>query len=353
MKAIHKQQWGTGESGEPVFLFTLRNSNGVEARITSYGGRLVNLFAPDREGNSGDIVLGFDSLQGYLAKNPYFGALVGRYANRIADAKFQLNGTTYTLSRNAGQNSLHGGAVGFDKKVWNAQEIGSVDEPALELRYLSVDGEEGYPGNLSVTVRYTLAESNELRLDYDATTDKDTVLNLTNHSYFDLSGKATGKIVNSIVTIHASRFTPVDKHQIPTGELRPVEATPFDFRKPAKISSRIDDPDEQLAIGIGYDHNYVLDRNGDGLSPAARAFDEQSGRVLEVLTTQPGLQFYTGNHLDGSVTGKGGVVYGFRTGMCFETQHFPDSPNHPEFPSSELKSGAQYHGTTVFKFTTD
>ncbi len=352
MTGIHKQQWGALQSGEPVFLFALRNSNGIEARITNYGGRLVNLFTPDREGNFGDIVLGFDTLAGYLAKNPYFGALVGRYANRIADAKFKLNGTVYKLSRNAGENSLHGGAIGFDKKRWDAEEIESAAEPALELKYLSLDGEEGYPGNLSVTVRYTLTEENELRLDYNATTDKDTVLNLTNHSYFDLSGKATGKIIGSTVTIHADRFTPVNEHQIPTGELRSVEGTPFDFRKPMRIADRINDPDEQLAIGIGYDHNYVLSRNGNALSPAARAFDEQSGRVLEVLTTQPGLQFYTGNHLDGSVTGKGGVVYGFRTGMCFETQHFPDSPNHPEFPSSELKAGARYHGTTVFKFAT-
>ncbi len=353
MTAIQKQHWGALESGAAIDLYTIRNANGIEARITNFGGRLVSLKTPDRRGEFGDIVLGFDTLEGYLQRNPYFGALVGRYANRIAHGEFQLNGTKYTLARNNGENSLHGGWRGFDKVVWNAREVDSPQGHALELNYLSKDGEEGYPGNLQVTVRYTLNNANELQLDYQATTDKDTVLNLTNHSYFDLSGNETGEVVDSIVTINADRFTPVNAHLIPTGELRPVEGTPFDFRKPTKVAARIDDRDEQLAFGQGYDHNYVLNRNGRTATLAAVAHDTHSGRVLEVLTTQPGMQFYTGNHLDGSVTGKDGVAYRVRSGMCFETQHFPDSPNQPEFPSTELRRGEHYQDTTVFRFATE
>ncbi len=352
MNALQKENWGKTEAGEEILLYTLRNASGIEVRITSYGGRVVSLKTPDRKGQFGDIVLGFDNLAGYLGKNPYFGALVGRYANRIANGEFQLNGTRYKLARNNGENSLHGGLKGFDKKVWDAHEITSGDDPALELSYFSANGEEGYPGNLHATVRYTLTSSNELHLDYSAITDQDTVLNLTNHSYFDLSGQGTGKILDYEVTIHADRFTPVNAHLIPTGELRPVGGTPFDFRKPMPIGSRINESDEQLKLAIGYDHNFVLNGTGKGPSLAARASDPQSGRVLEVLTTQPGVQFYTGNHLDGSVTGKNGKVYGFRSGICFETQHFPDSPNHPEFPSTELKAGQRYQETTIFRFST-
>lgn len=352
MNALQKENWGKTEAGEEIFLYTLRNANGIEVRITNYGGRVVSLKTPDRKGQFGDIVLGFDDLAGYLGKNPYFGALVGRYANRIANAEFQLNGTRYPLARNNGDNSLHGGWKGFDKKVWQAHEIISGQDPALELSYLSADGEEGYPGKLQVTVRYTLtSSSDELRLDYSATTDKDTVLNLTNHSYFDLSGQGAGKILDYEVMIHADRFTPVNAHLIPTGELRPVEGTPFDFRQPKPIGSRINESDGQLKLAIGYDHNFVLNRASNSPSLAARASDPHSGRVLEVLTTQPGIQFYTGNHLDGSVTGKSGVAYGFRSGMCFETQHFPDAPNHPEFPSTELKAGQRYQRTTMFRFS--
>ncbi len=353
MTRLQKQQWGNAEPGTTIDIYTFSNTNGIEARVTNFGGRLVSLRTPDRDGVVGDIVLGFDELAGYLGKNPYFGALIGRYANRIANGTFQLNGTQYTLARNNGENSLHGGWKGFDRMVWNAREIGSSGEPALELTYASPDGEEGYPGKLQVTVRYTLTDANELRLDYAATTDKDTVLNLTNHSYFDLSGKASGKVVDAVVMIDADRFTPVNEHLIPTGELRAVDGTPFDFRKPARIGARIDDRNEQLKLGGGYDHNYVLRRNGSAPSFAARAQDPLSGRVLEVFTTQPGIQFYTGNHLDGAVTGKNGVVYAPRSGMCFETQHFPDSPNQPTFPSTELKAGQHYQGTTVFKFATD
>lgn len=352
MIAINKEHWGRLESGEPIYLYTLRNENGIEARITHFGGRLVVLKSPDRNGKLDDIVLGFDNLDGYLGKNPYFGALVGRYANRIAHGQFSLDGKQYSLARNNGENSLHGGLKGFDKVAWTAHESSSNGSPALELTYLSADGEEGYPGNLRTTVRYTLTPENELRIAYEATTDKDTVLNLTNHSYFDLSGQASGRIVDCEVQINADRFTPVNAHLIPTGELRPVAGTPFDFRQPAVIGSRIDQDDEQIKYGWGYDHNYVLNRTGGEISFAARTVDPQSGRVLEVWTTQPGMQFYTGNHLDGSVAGKNGVIYGFRSGVCFETQHFPDSPNQPEFPSTELKAGQHYQGVTLFRFST-
>jgi aldose 1-epimerase len=353
MTGLEKQPWGTLDSGEPAHLYTLRNANGIEARITSFGGRLVSLHTPDRHGTFGDIVLGFDDLAGYLRKNPYFGALVGRYANRIANGTFTLDGKAYHLARNNGENALHGGLKGFDKVVWEGNEVRVDNVPALELSYLSEDGEEGYPGNLQVKVRYTLTGSNELRIDYTATTDKITVLNLTNHSYFDLSGTGEGNIVDSIVSINANHFTPVNAHLIPTGELRAVESTPFDFRSPERVGGRIDNPDEQLGYGKGYDHNFVLNRNGSPLCLSARATDPGSGRVLEVFATQPGMQFYTGNHLDGSVVGKGGKVYGPRSGMCFETQHFPDSPNKPEFPSTELNPGQTYKVTTIFRFTTD
>ena len=351
MNALQKENWGKTDTGEEIFLYTLRNSSGIEVRVTNYGGRVVSLKTPDRKGLFGDIVLGFDNLAGYLAKNPYFGALVGRYANRIANGEFALNGTRYSVARNNGQNSLHGGWKGFDKRIWDAHEIVAGDDPELELSYLSADGEEGYPGNLQVTVRYTLTSSNELRLDYGATTDKDTVLNLTNHSYFDLSGQGTGKILDYEVTIDADRFTPVNAHLIPTGELRTVEGTPFDFRRPKPIGSRIEEKNEQLKLALGYDHNFVLNTTGSRPSLAASAGDPQTGRVLEVLTTQPGLQFYTGNHLDGSVVGKNGIAYGFRSAVCFETQHFPDSPNQPSFPSTELKAGQRYQGTTMFRFS--
>jgi aldose 1-epimerase len=353
MTGLEKQHWGNLDSGAPVSLYTLRNSNGIEVRITNYGGRLVSVHTPDRQGNFGDIVLGFDDLAGYLGKNPYFGALVGRYANRIANGSITLDGKSYHLARNNGENALHGGLKGFDKVVWEGSEVRADKIPALELSYLSRDGEEGYPGNLQVKVRYTLTDGNELRIDYTASTDQITVLNLTNHSYFDLSGTAQGNIVDSVVSINANQFTPVNSHLIPTGELRAVDSTPFDFRSAERIGSRIDNADEQLGYGKGYDHNFVLNRNGSPICLSARAADPATGRVLEVFTTQPGMQFYTGNHLDGSVTGKGGKVYGPRSGMCFETQHFPDSPNQPQFPSSELKPGQTYKATTIFRFTTD
>jgi aldose 1-epimerase len=351
MGKIARSEFGVLPSGDKVSLFNFRNSSGLEASITDYGGRVVTLKTPDRSGKLDDIVLGFDTLDGYMGHNPYFGALVGRYANRISNAAFTLDGETFHLARNNGPNSLHGGTKGFDKVFWIARELDGGDHPLLELRYLSADGEDGYPGNLEVRVTYELTENNDLRIEYHAKTDKRTVLNLTNHSYFDLSGQGKGNVLNHLVTLNADFFTPVNEHLIPTGELQSVAATPFDFRKETRIGERIDEPHQQLKLGAGYDHNFVLNRTQQSLSFAARAIDPQSGRTLEVHTTQPGVQFYTGNHLDGSVKGKGGNVYGFRSGFCFETQHFPDSPNQPNFPSTELSPGEEFHSTTVFRFS--
>jgi aldose 1-epimerase len=348
---VKKSDFGKMPDGQAVDLYTLTNKNGVQVAITNYGGIIVSILAPDRNGKMADVVLGFDNLKGYLGTQPFFGALVGRYANRIAHAKFTLDGHEYKLAQNDGPNTLHGGLKGFDKKVWTARELKG-NEPAIELTYLSKDGEEGYPGNLSVKVVYTLSNDNGVKIDYTATTDKDTVLNLTNHSYFNLAGEGTGDILKQQMMINADKFTPVDATLIPTGELRSVQGTPFDFRKSTAIGARIEDKDEQVKLGHGYDHNFVLNRKGPGLALAARATDPASGRVLEVLTTQPGVQLYTGNFLDGKIHGKGGKVYGHRAAFCLETQHFPDTPNHPKFPTAELKPGQKYHQVTVFKFST-
>ena len=352
MSEISECRWGSLPSGGPISLFTLRNASGVEASVTNYGGRLVILKVPDRAGRGEDIVLGFESLDGYLDQNPYFGALVGRFANRIANGKFELDGRTYTLLQNNGSNALHGGARGFDKVAWKAAVINSNGTSALELRYLSKDGEEGYPGNLEVAATYTLSEDNTLRVDYSASTDRDTVLNLTNHSYFNLAGHAQGNILDQHVVLNADRFTPVASNLIPTGDLRSVAGTPFDFRQSTAIGARIDANDEQIAFGGGYDHNFVLNRSGNGLSLAACVYDPHSGRIMEVLTTQPGMQFYTGNHIRGPIGGKSGATYGARAGFCCETQHFPDSPNQPQFPSSVLRRGDRYTQTTAFRFST-
>jgi len=341
--------FGKTSDGVAVSIFTLTNQSGISARITNYGGILVSLAAPDRSAKPADIVLGFDSLDGYLANaGPFFGALIGRYANRIGHAQFTLDGHQYHVDKNDGENSLHGGARGFDKRVWTPREL---PDGGLELTYLSKDGEDGYPGNLTAMVTYHLTDKNELRIDYAATTDKDTVVNLTNHSYFNLKGAGNGDILGHRLTLNASRFTPVDAGLIPTGELRAVEGTPFDFRKSMEIGSRIEAADDQLKLGKGYDHNWVLNRTTEGLSMAARVEEPSSGRVLEVLTTQPGIQFYTANFLDGTIKGKGGKVYGRRSALCLETQHFPDSPNQPAFPSTELKPGAKFQSTTVFRFS--
>lgn len=346
------QEFGKMPTGEPVQLFTLKNKNGIEASITNHGGILVTLKTFDGKGLLADVALGFDTLERYLQPHPYFGAIIGRYGNRIGKARFTLDGVTYTLAKNNGENSLHGGNEGFDKKLWKARTESGEQGQTLILEYTSPDGEEGYPGTLRAEVRYTLADDDSLRIDYRATTDKKTVVNLTNHTYFNLAGQGQGDILNHEIEIRASRFTPVDAGLIPTGELRSVEGTPFDFRKPRRIGERIDANDEQIRLGGGYDHNFVLDREGEGLSMAARVVEPRTGRGLEVWTTEPGMQFYTGNFLDGTITGKGGKVYPRRSGFCLETQHFPDSPNQPAFPSTVLEPGQEYRSATVWKFVT-
>lgn len=342
------ESFGKLPSGEEVRIYTLKNANGMEARIMTYGGAVVSLKTPDRDGNMADVVLGFDDLAGYLGDEPYFGALIGRYGNRIGGAKFELDGKLYTLVANDGPNSLHGGKKGFDKVNWKVESAGA---QSLGLSYVSADGEEGYPGQLKVKVTYTLTDHNELRLDYEAVTDKPTVLNLTNHSYFNLKDGGASLILDHVLTLNADRFTPVDKTLIPTGELRPVEGTPFDFRQPTRIGARIDADNEQIRYAGGYDDNWVINRTGDGLIPAATVYEPTTGRVMEVLTTQPGVQFYTGNFLDGTLIGKGGTAYARRSALCLETQHFPDSPNHPKFPSTVLRPGETYSSTTIYRFS--
>ena len=351
--SITKSSFGKTPTGEPVDLYVLTNKNGVEASISAYGGAVVSLKVPDRDGKLGDVVLGYDSVEGYVNDKAYLGAIVGRYGNRIGHAQFTLDGKIYTLAKNNGENSLHGGIKGFNKAVWDAKEIPAKNAQALELTYLSKDGEEGFPGNLQVRVVYTLTDSNELKIEYFATTDKKTVVNLTNHSYFNLAGAGSGDILGHILQIEADKFTPVDAGMIPTGELSDVTGTPFDFHKPTAIGARIDSNDEQIKLGGGYDHNFVLGRKaGDPISLAARVVEPTTGRVLEVRTTEPGVQFYTGNFLDGSAQGKSGVKYTKRSAFCLETQHFPDSPNQPKFPSVILNPGERYHTTTIYKFTT-
>ncbi|MGA2115219.1 MAG: aldose epimerase family protein [Bryobacteraceae bacterium] len=344
-----QQPFGKIPDGTPVDMYVLKNAHGMEAHILTYGGVVASLTAPDRKGAFADVVLGMDTLDGYMHQSVFFGALIGRYGNRIAHGKFPLGGKTYTLPINDGPNTLHGGPQGFDKKVWKARPVSGAN--AIELTYVSQDGEEGFPGTLSAKVTYTLTDNNELRLEYWATTDKPTVINLTNHSYFNLAGAGSGTVLNHQVTLLADRFTPIDSTLIPTGELRPVKGTPFDFTKSTAIGARIDQKDEQLSFGKGYDHNWVVNRSQAGLVKAAEVYEPTSGRVLEVLTTQPGVQFYTGNFLDGTVKGKGRIAYGRRDAFCMETQHFPDSPNHPAFPSTTLLPGTTYHATTVYRFS--
>jgi aldose 1-epimerase len=344
---VVKRVFGTMPDGKAVESFTITNANGIEVTAIPYGAIITSLKTPDRSGQRGDIVLGFDSLDGYLKEHPYFGAIVGRYGNRIAGGRFTLGGQTYTLAKNNGANSLHGGIKGFDKVLWEAAPLGS---NAVVFSRTSADGEEGYPGNLKVRVTYTLTDKNELIVDYFATTDKATPVNLTQHSYFNLSAGKSEDILGHELTINADRYTPVDATLIPTGELASVQGTPFDFRKPVAIGKRIDADHPQLANGKGYDHNWVLNRTGSGLQLAARVVDPASGRTLEVRTTEPGMQFYAGNFLDGTLKGKGGQVYKRRSGFCLETQHFPDSPNQPKFPSTTLKPGQEYRSQTVFTF---
>lgn len=338
---IEQDLFGSMPSGEDILRFTLKSSD-LELEILNYGGIVRALRLPDGNGNIRDVVLGFDSFEPYLRNPAYFGAMIGRYANRIANAEFTLNGHTYTLARNNGPNSLHGGICGFDKRLWHAEQQGN----SIELSYLSEDGEEGYPGNLAVRVQYTLNGSS-LELNYSAVTDQTTILNLTNHSYFNLAG--TGSILNHELQIAADCFTPVDSTQIPTGELRPVEGTPFDFRMTRRIGGSINDPDEQLSIGKGYDHNWVLAGPAQ-FRHAAVVVEPRSGSTLEVHTDQPGVQFYAGNQLDGSIRGKRGERYLQRSGLCLETQHFPDSPHHPQFPSTVLHAGEEFRSRTTFGF---
>jgi len=351
--SIEKQMFGKMPDGTAVDIYTLRNASGVEARITNYGGIVVSLKVPDRNGKFDDVVLGYDNLDGYLKNNsPYMGALIGRYANRIAKGTFKLNGTEYHLAVNNGANHLHGGLKGFDKVVWTAAALHVANGAALKLTYVSKDGEENYPGKLTATVIYTLTDANELRIDYSATTDKRTIVNLTSHSYFNLAGQGTGDILKHQLFINASRFTPTDAGAIPTGELRSVSGTPFDFMTATEIGARIEQDEQQLKFGNGYDHNFVLNKQGKRLTLAASVYELTTGRAMQVSTTEPGMQFYSGNFLDGSITGKDGKVYQRRYGFCLEAQHFPDSPNKPHFPSTLLKPGQSYRHTTSYKFHT-
>lgn len=354
---VSKQSFGKAPSGEEVSIYTLKNSNGMTAEITNYGGIIVKLTAPDKNGKYEDVVLGFNSLDDYVKDNsPYFGALIGRYGNRIGQGKFTLNGKTYTLAKNNEPNgipcALHGGLKGFDKVVWKAEPLLVKNTAGLKLEYLSKDGEEGYPGNLKVTVTYWLTNKNEVKIDYSAVTDKPTPVNLTNHSYFNLKGEGNGDILDHELILNADKFTPVDKGLIPTGKLESVKGTPFDFTSLHKIGERVEEDNEQLKIARGYDHNWVLNHKGNKLSLAASVYEPTTGRVLEVFTTQPGIQFYCGNFLDGSLKGKSGKPYNFRNGFALETQHFPDSPNHPNFPNTILKPGETLKSTTIFKFST-
>lgn len=348
--SITKADFGNMADGAPVDVYTLTNVNGLVAKITTYGGAIVSLLVPDRDGNLGDVVLGLDTLEDYVTKSPYFGCITGRYANRIGGARFTLNGVEYALEKNDGENHLHGGAKGFDKVVWDAEPQSGDKGPELRLSYLSEDGEGNYPGNLSVEVVYALTNDDELRIDYLATTDKDTIVNLTNHTYFNLATGGASDILDHELMIAADRFTPVDAGSIPTGELRSVASTPLDFRQLTPIGARIDQDDEQLGYGSGYDHNFVLNSGGGDLALAARVQEPVTGRVMEVHTTEPGVQLYTGNHLDGSFAGKGGTRYGKRSALCLETQHFPDSPNKPDFPSTVLRVGDTYRTTTIHRF---
>ncbi|MGH7581780.1 MAG: aldose epimerase family protein [Gemmatimonadales bacterium] len=349
--SVSQAPFGALPDGDSVSLFTLTNPHGMEVRITNYGGIIVSLKVPDRTGALGDVVLGYDSLAGYVANPEYFGAVVGRYGNRIAKGRFTIDGTTYRLATNNGPNALHGGLKGFDKVVWHAAPFKHDSEVGVVLTHVSPDGDQGYPGTLNATITYTLLPTNALQVDYAATTDKPTPINLTQHSYFNLAGAGNGDILHTVLTINADRYTPVDSTLIPTGQLAPVAGTPFDFRTPTVIGARINDSNQQLKYAGGYDHNFVLDRTGTGLVVAARAVDSTSGRALTVSTTQPGVQFYTGNFLDGTITGKGGHVYQRRYAFCLETQHFPDSPNHPNFPSAILRPGEKYQTRTVFAFS--
>jgi aldose 1-epimerase len=348
---IEQSAFGKTADGQDVSLFALQNASGMKATLTNYGATVISLFAPDRNGNFDDVVFGFPTLESYLQEHPFFGGTIGRYGNRIGKGRFKLDGVEYKLATNNGENHLHGGVKGFHKVVWSAAPVKQDSAVSVKFSYLSKDGEEGYPGNLSCTVTYSLTNNNELKIEYHATTDKATPVNLTHHGYFNLAGQGKEDILNHQLEIFADRFTPVDEGLIPTGELRPVEGTPMDFRQPHAIGERIDSDDEQLQFGHGYDHNWVLNNSNGSLALAARVYESTTGRMMEVWTTEPGLQFYSGNFLDGSLTGKDNQVYKYRYGFCLETQHFPDSPNKPDFPSTILRPGETYSTETIYRFS--
>ncbi len=354
MTGVIRTAFGSTRAGEPVDLYTLTNRNNVELRVISYGGIITSLRVPDRDGVVADVVLGHDSVQEYAADTSYFGAIIGRVVNRIAGARFTVDGRDYRVTANRPPNHLHGGLLGFDRMVWRVTPVREAsDGPAagIELRHRSPDGDQGYPGNLDVRVLYVLTDGNELIVDYLATTDQPTPVNLSQHSYFNLAGHGSGDILGHRLWINADEFTPMREDFTPTGRFAPVAGTPFDFRTPTVIGARIGDDDEQLRIGHGYDHNYVIDREGPGMVQAARLVDPGSGRTLDVRTTEPGMQLYTGNYIEGPVPGKEGRRYGRHSGLSLETQHFPDAPNQPAFPSIILRPGREYRSRTVFGFS--
>jgi len=341
---IEKQVFGTMPDGKEVYIFTLTNSSGAKAKITNYGAAVVALIVPDRNGKMEDVVTGFENLEGYINDKSFFGVTVGRYGNRIAKSKFSIDGVEYNVTANEGENHLHGGNVGFYKAIWDAEQLETEEGPA--------DGEEGYPGNVNMEVVYTFTNTNELRIDYTGTTDKPTILNPTHHSYFNISGDFTKPITSQVLQIDADYYTPVNDKLITTGELAKVENTPFDFREPQVVGDRIDDDFDQIKFSGGYDHNWVINEYDSKVKKAVELYEPVSGRVLEVLTDQPGVQFYSGNFMNGTITGKGGVVYNHRTGLCLEPQHYPDSPNKPDFPSTVLRPGETYKQTTIYRFST-
>lgn len=352
-KSITSTPYGTTANGISVEQYTLTNADNMEVKIITYGGIITALNVPDRHGKPANVALSFNDLASYEGHHPYFGAIVGRYANRIANAQFTLDGKTYNLPVNNGTNGLHGGLKGFDKQVWSAETAQDESSVSLILHYLSVDGEEGYPANLSVRVTYTLTDANELHINYHATTDAPTVVNLTNHTYFNLEGEGAGNVENHVISINADHYTPVNENLIPTGEIAPVAGTPFDLRQPVRVGDRIRDGHAQMLLARGYDHNYVLNQADDGLTLAATVTDSVSGRVLQVFTSEPGMQFYTGNSITGALVGASGVTYRQTDGLCLETQHYPDSPNQPNFPSTVLRAGEVYDSTTVFAFSVE
>ncbi len=360
LEGIEKSSFGKLPDGRQVDVYRISNDNGIEMRVATYGGIIVSLRTPDLQGNMDDIVLGFDSLDGYLSDtyqqvNPYFGALIGRYGNRIADGQFTLNGETYELATNDGDNHLHGGDKGFNQRLWQAEPFSNEQGAGVVLSYTSADGEEGYPGQLETRVTYTLTDDDALQIDYHATTTQATPVNLTQHSYFNLDGEGNDSILDHLLMINAKAFTPINESFIPTGEIRPVAGTPFDFTEPTAIGERIDADNQQLKFAKGYDHNFVLKREApqsDEMVLAARVWEPDSGRVLEVSTNEPGIQFYSGNFLAGKLTGKSGQPYPHRSGFALETQHFPDSPNQPDFPSTILEPGETYQSQTIYRFST-